>query len=80
MTVKSIGVNINRNTVENMERAGLHRLLSSGYGNGIALLHGFIKKSQRTLLKDFELAKERNHKLRGKPWKTGIWEVILMIF
>ena len=43
------------------------RVIFTQYGNAIVLLHGFIKKSQKTPLKELELAKNRNHTLRGKP-------------
>jgi len=43
------------------------RVIFTQYGNMIVLLHGFIKKSHKTPTKDLELAKKKNHKLRGKP-------------
>jgi len=43
------------------------RVIFTHYGTQIVLLHGFIKKSQKTPIKDLELAKKRNDKLRGKP-------------
>jgi len=43
------------------------RVVFTHYGSHIVPLHGFIKKSQKTPLKDLELAKRRNDKLRGKP-------------
>jgi len=48
-------------------RERVARVIFTQYGNAIVLLHGFIKKSQKTRIKDLELAKKRNHKLRGKP-------------
>jgi phage-related protein len=43
------------------------RIIFTHYDNHIVLLHGFIKKSQKTPLKDLELAKRRNDRLRGNP-------------
>ena len=47
------------------ERAA--RVIFTQYGDTIVLLDGFIKKSQKTPLRELELAKKRNQKLRGKP-------------
>ena len=41
------------------------RVLFTVEGNLMVLLHGFIKKSQKTPLSDLELAKQRAAKLRG---------------
>ena len=48
-------------------RDKIARVVFTHYGSHIVLLHGFIKKSQKTPLRDLELAKRRNDKLRGKP-------------
>jgi phage-related protein len=48
-------------------RERVARVIFTQYGKRIVLLHGFIKKSQKTPLKELELAKKRNHTLRGKP-------------
>ncbi|MBL6982465.1 MAG: type II toxin-antitoxin system RelE/ParE family toxin [Anaerolineales bacterium] len=41
------------------------RILFSVDGNVMVLLHGFIKKSQKTPQKDLELAKSRLAQIRG---------------
>ena len=48
-------------------RERVTRVIFTQYGSVIVLLHGFIKKSQKTPLKDVDLANKRNHELRGKP-------------
>ena len=48
-------------------RERVARVIFTQYGSAIVLLHGFIKKSQKTPIKDLELARKRNHTLRGKP-------------
>lgn len=42
------------------------RVLFTVEGNYMVLLHGFIKKSQKTPLEDLKLARERLSKLRGE--------------
>jgi phage-related protein len=42
------------------------RILFTVEGSYMVLLHGFIKKSQKTPLADLRLAKERLSKLRGE--------------
>ncbi len=42
------------------------RVLFTVQGNYMVLLHGFIKKSQKTPLEDLKLARERLSKLRGE--------------
>jgi phage-related protein len=46
-------------------RGRIARVLVTVEGNMMVLLHGFIKKSQKTPLYDLELARERLAKLRG---------------
>jgi phage-related protein len=41
------------------------RILITVEGNTMVLLHGFIKKSQKTPLEDLNLARERLARLRG---------------
>ena len=55
--VKSMGSGLweVRSNLENK----LARVLFTFHNNEIILLHGFIKKSQKTLKKDLELAKQR---------------------
>jgi phage-related protein len=44
---------------------GIARTFFTVYGNNIVLLHGFIKKSQKTPSKVLSLAKRRLNKLRS---------------
>ena len=44
---------------------GIARTFFTVYGNKIVLLHGFIKKSQKTPAKELSLAKRRLNKLRS---------------
>jgi phage-related protein len=46
--------------------AGIARVLFTVEGDTMILLHGFIKKSQKTPLDDLQLARERFKQLRGK--------------
>ena len=46
--------------------SGIARILFTTKGNAIILLHGFIKKSQKTPLDDLRLARERLGQLRGE--------------
>ncbi len=47
-------------------RNRIARILFTVEGNTMVLLHGFIKKSQKTPRRDLELAKKRAAKLRGQ--------------
>ena len=46
--------------------AGIARVLFTVEGDTMVLLHGFIKKSQKTPLDDLQLARERLKQLRGE--------------
>lgn len=46
--------------------SGIARVLFTIKGNAIILLHGFIKKSQKTQLDDLRLARDRLGQLRGE--------------
>ena len=46
--------------------AGIARVLFTVEGDTMVLLHGFIKKSQKTPLDDLQLARERLNQLRGE--------------
>ncbi len=46
--------------------AGIARVLFTVEGSTMILLHGFIKKSQKTPLEDLRLARERLRLLRGE--------------
>jgi phage-related protein len=46
--------------------AGIARVFFTVEGDTMVLLHGFIKKSQRTPLDDLQLARERLKQLRGE--------------
>ncbi len=46
--------------------SGIARVLFTVEGNTMILLHGFIKKSQKTPLDDLQLARERLKQLRGE--------------
>ena len=41
------------------------RVIFTVEGSMMIIVHGFIKKSQRTPVKDLQLAKQRNYSLRG---------------
>ena len=45
---------------------GIARVLFTVDGHTMILLHGFIKKSQKTPLEDLRLARERLSRLRGE--------------
>jgi phage-related protein len=47
-------------------KQGIARTFFTVYGNKIVLLHGFIKKSQKTPVKELSLAKRRLNKLRSE--------------
>ena len=47
--------------------------------NSMVLIHGFIKKQQKTLKADLDLAKDRVKKLRGRIWRKNTLVVTLMI-
>ena len=46
--------------------SGIARIVFTVKGNAMILLHGFIKKSQKTPLDDLHLARERLGQLRGE--------------
>ena len=46
--------------------SGIARVMFSVEGNTMVLLHGFIKKSQKTQLGDLQLARDRLRQLRGE--------------
>jgi phage-related protein len=46
--------------------SGIARVLFTVEGNTIVLLHGFVKKSQKTPLEELQLARERLKQLRGE--------------
>jgi phage-related protein len=46
--------------------SGIARILFTVKGNALILLHGFIKKSQKTQLDDLRLARERLGQVRGE--------------
>ena len=46
--------------------SGIARVLFTVEDNTMVLLHGFIKKSQKTPLDDLQLARERLKQLRGE--------------
>ena len=47
--------------------------------NSMVLIHGFIKKQQKILKADLDLAKDRVKKLRGHVWRKNTLAVTLMI-
>jgi phage-related protein len=47
-------------------RNGIARILFTVVGNLMVLLHGFVKKSQKTPLEDLELAQRRLAQVRGE--------------
>jgi phage-related protein len=46
--------------------SGIARVLFTVEGNTMILLHGFVKKAQKTPLDDLRLARERLKQLRGE--------------
>lgn len=46
--------------------SGIARVLFTIQGNCIVLLHGFVKKSQKTPLADLDLARNRLKQIRGE--------------
>jgi len=46
--------------------SGIARIMFAVKDNAIILLHGFIKKSQKTPMDDLHLARERLAQLRGE--------------
>lgn len=49
-----------------LSQGRIARVVFTVHGNEMALLHGFIKKSQKTPLDDLKLARHRNH-----IWHSG---------
>jgi phage-related protein len=46
--------------------SGIARIIFTVKGNAMVLLHGFIKKSQKTPLDDLQLARTRLRLIRGE--------------
>ncbi len=47
-------------------RSGIARIFFAMYARKLVLLHGFVKKSQKTPAKELAIAKRRLNKLRSK--------------